>query len=192
MKLIGLTGSVATGKSTVARMFQRLGLPIFDADKFAHKVIKKGKPAYARLVKLLGKDILNSKREVDREKVAAVIFRNKILRKKVEGIIHPEVWRAIKSRVAKKNGKLVIIEVPLLFESGWDKKVDLTVVVTCSKKVQKARCNPKFYNRIKAQMPISKKAQLADFIIDNSLSKKLTLVQVKSFLQIIDKAISTC
>jgi dephospho-CoA kinase len=192
MKLIGLTGGVATGKSTVARMFKRAGLPVLDADRFAHAVIKRKKPAYVKIVRFLGKEILNTRKEIDKGRLAAIIFKDKILRKKVEKIVHPEVWRAIKRKIIAKKKKFIVVEVPLLFEAGWKKKFDIVVVVICSRKIQRQRCNPKFYNRIAAQMGISKKAQLADFIIDNSYSKKKTFAQVKSLLQIIDKGKTAC
>jgi len=165
-RLIGLTGGVATGKSTVAGIFRGLGVRTIDTDKIAHKLLEK--PIVKKIVvRLFGTS--------DRKKLARIVFNDPKKRRKLEKILHPLIFKGVK-RVAKG---VVIIEVPLLFEAGWDKYFDKTIVVSCSVAVQRKRCPKKFLNRIKTQMPLAKKKKRADFVINNSGSKIKTKRQVK-------------
>jgi dephospho-CoA kinase len=192
MKLAGLTGGIATGKSTCARFFRKLGVSVIDTDKVAHAVIKKGKPAYKKIVALFGSGILKRSGEIDRTLVADIVFRTQIFRRKLEKIVHPEIWKEVKKSVFTKKGEFIIVEVPLLFETGWEKKFDDVVVVCCSKKVQLKRCPKRFRLRLNAQMPLSLKVKKADYIIDNSHSLASTKYLVKViFKQLVDKYGST-
>ncbi len=184
IKLIGLTGGVATGKTTVAKMFAKLGVPVIDTDRLSHEVLKKGHPAAAKIFKLCG--------TLDRTKIARLIFnsRNSALKKDVEKVVHSEVWKMALKKLKgfeRRGHHVAIIDVPLLFETGWDKKVDTSVVVICDQKEQERRCPPRFRRRINFQMSINNKAQLADFVVDNSGGRAETAAQVRSLVRVFDK-----
>lgn len=189
MILIGLTGGVATGKSTVAKMFRGLGIQTLSADEIAHKVIKKGRPEHKKVLDACGRTILRKDGEINRARLGELIFgdlpRWRRLRKKVEKIIHPAVWCEIKNVVAKlalrKN--FIVIEVPLLFEVGWEKRFDKVITVISSRRRQVERCKKGFERRMDAQMPLKDKAKRADFVIDNSGSLANTRKQVKEIYE---------
>lgn len=184
IKLIGLTGGIATGKTTVAKMFAKLGVPVIDTDRLSHEVLKKRHPAAARIFKLCG--------TLDRPKIAELIFnsRNSALKKDVEKVVHSEVWKMALKKLKgfeRRGHHVAIIDVPLLFETGWDKKVDRSVTVFCSRAEQIKRCPAKFRQRLNFQMSIKEKAQLADFVVDNSGGRAETAEQVRSLVRLFDK-----
>jgi dephospho-CoA kinase len=199
MILVGLTGSVATGKSTIATMFKQCGAVVIDADILARDVVTPGKPAWKEIAKTFGKGVLNSNRTLNRHALGAIVFRHPAKRLVLERIIHPRVAREQKrlTRQAAKNNPnaVVIYDVPLLFEAGIDKRVDATIVVTADRETQIARLKQRnglsraeAIRRIKSQMPLSKKVRLADYVIDgtrplNKLVKQTAhlLKQFKTF-----------
>ncbi|PIR17576.1 MAG: dephospho-CoA kinase [Deltaproteobacteria bacterium CG11_big_fil_rev_8_21_14_0_20_49_13] len=200
IKLIGLTGGIATGKSLTAKAFHRLGVPTVDTDTIAHELLKKGRLEYYRTVALFGRRILGDKGEIDRNKLARIVFAKgaaaAYLRKRLESILHPAIWKAVLSfeqahrrrpsgEVIRHKCKFMVVEVPLLFETGWDKKVDVKIVVACSKKAMYDRCKKRFRNRICTQWPLAKKIPLADYIIDSSGPKHLTFPQVKRLFDLL-------
>lgn len=196
--LVGLTGAVASGKSTVLKLFRKAGFPTIDSDEIANQVIRRKRPAYKKILRLIGSSVLNHQKEIDRKKLAGLIFlpgkTPAILRKKIEKIIHPAVWDEIKAlvaRLARQGEKAVVIEIPLLFEVGWDRKVDLTIAVKCPEFLRKKRIKRALQMRESFQLSASKKAQLADFIIDNSLSVGNTQHQVIRLTHLIDKLASS-
>ena len=187
MFIVGLTGGVATGKSTVAKMFLDCGAVVLNADYFAKKQLWRTSPVFTKIVKTFGEEILVRGR-INRERLAAIVFSQQQKRKELEAIVHPMVKKEILGRIAsfKKNKhQIVIIEVPLLFEVGWDAWMDQVVVVKITKKnqieraVKSLRCDSKHVlARIQAQMPLSEKVRKADFMIDNSNSRKETRKKV--------------
>lgn len=177
VKLIGLTGGVATGKSAAARVFRRLGCTVLDTDKIAHQMIKRP-DIKKKVIKIFG--------TVRRPQIAKIVFKDAKKRRQLERILHPAIWKEVKKRAKG----LTIVEVPLLFEVGWDKKVDATIVVKCSMKEQLKRCPPEFKNRIAAQMPLTKKICKTDYIIDSNGPKAKTALQIKAVLETI--ACSLC
>lgn len=183
MILVGLTGGVATGKSAVAEMFSRLGVATADTDLLVHGLLRKGEGVYRKIIKIFGRDILKKNGEIDRKKLAGVVFASSSyatkLRRKLELIIHPAVYREVMKMAKKKGRGIFIIEVPLLFEVGWDKKVDLTITVVSTPAVQRKRCKRPLVRRIGLQLPLWKKAAMADFVIDNSGNLADTRLQVK-------------
>ncbi|MDH5741654.1 MAG: dephospho-CoA kinase, partial [Nitrospira sp.] len=140
MILIGLTGGVATGKSTVAKMFEQCGAIVIDADKLAREVVQPNKPAWHEIVRRFGKSVLNSDKTINRQTLGQIIFQNRTKRRQLEQIIHPRVAREqarLTRQAARKDPKAVVIyDVPLLFEAGIDKRVDKTVVVTADQTTQ--------------------------------------------------------
>ncbi len=192
---IGLTGSLGTGKSTETSMFGELGALTFNADKIAHDLIKKDRPCYRPLIQLLGNEILTGK-SIDRKKVAAIVFKNKKFLKSIEKIIHPEVIKFIGNKIEdcsiskKVKNKVLVFDVPLLFESKLDKLMDLSIVVKNTQTNQISRASKNLgisknqaLLRIKAQMPLKEKIKRADIIIDNSKQIINTRKQVKKIWQ---------
>ncbi len=185
--IIGLTGGVGTGKSTVAAMLRRSGACVLDADRIGHRLISRGTPAYRRIVRTFGTGILGRGGAIDRRKLGRLVFKEKRLRKALEAILHPAIIRAIRDDAARCGKRLVVVDAPLLFETGLQKDVDLTVVVTASRGTQIRRCaartglsREEILSRMAAQMPLERKVRSADFIIDNNGSLEKTKSQVDS------------
>ncbi|NOS81128.1 MAG: dephospho-CoA kinase [Nitrospira sp.] len=182
MILVGLTGGVATGKSTVAKMFKQCGAVVIDADQLAHDVVKPGKPAWREIVKTFGRAVLNPDRTLNRRELGAVVFRNQTKRRRLERIIHPRVAREqmqLTKQAARKDPHAVVIyDVPLLYEAGIDKRVDTTIVVTADRKTQIARLmkrnglsRAEAIRRVTSQMPLAKKIERADHILSGILPR---------------------
>jgi dephospho-CoA kinase len=178
MKTIGLTGGIATGKSTVAQILTDLGYPVVSADAIAHRVVEPGLPAYREIVRRFGPEILGSGKAIDRKKLGSIVFQNPDLRRELEGIIHPEVSAAIAhaKETARQEGKsLFVAEVPLLFEAGMEADYDFVWVVTVAAAEQIRRltardrisCEEAGW-RLAAQYPMEAKIAKADAVIDNS------------------------
>ncbi len=189
MILVGLTGGVATGKSTVAKIFKRCGAVVIDADELARRVVEPGKPAWRDIVKLFEKTVFNPDRSLDRQALGSIVFRNRAKLRQLEHIIHPRVAREqqqLVRRVAKRNPYAVVIyEVPLLFEAGVDKRVDQTIVVTADRETQISRLTKRnslsraeALRRIRSQMPLAKKIQQADHVLNGTLPRPSLRKQV--------------
>ena len=183
MILIGLTGSVATGKSTVAKMFKKCGAIVIDADELAREVVQPGKPAWREIVRTFGRRILNLDRTIDRHALGAIVFHDKKKLRHLERIIHPRVAREqirLTKQATKNNPKAVVIyDVPLLFEAGIDKRVDKTVVVAATRKTQIMRLKNRngltraeALRRIRSQMPLAMKRLRADYILDGTKNRE--------------------
>ena len=178
--LIGLTGGFGTGKTTVAREFGRLGAKVIDADKIGKDIAKPGMKAYKAIVKMFGKNILCSSKNIDRKALAGIIFNDARKRKQLENIMHSAIMFEINRQIAslaKKGRFKVILEVPLLFETGLNRFRDANIVVWASRNAQVIRLikrdklkNSEIKLRIKAQMPLEIKKHKADCLIDNSKS----------------------
>jgi dephospho-CoA kinase len=191
MILVGLTGGVATGKSTVAKMFKQCGAAVINADMLARQVVEPGKPAWRAIVKLFGKTVLNQDRSLDRQALGSIIFHNPKKRRQLERIIHPRVAREqarlTKAITRKDPNAVVIYEVPLLFEAGVDKRVDEIIVVTADRETQIARLKKRngfpraeAIRRIRTQMPLSKKVRLADIVVDGTLPRRHAMRSIRS------------
>ena len=175
MKIIGLTGSFGTGKTSVASVFRSLGAKVIDADRIAQRLIAGRGPEQRRIVAAFGPGILAKGRRIDRRKLAGLVFGNKKALERLNRIVHPGVVREIKARI-KTAGKdaVVVIDAPLFIEAGLLNIADKLVVVSSSKKRQIERCRKKFrikkeevLMRIKSQMSLKKKMKLADFVVKN-------------------------
>jgi dephospho-CoA kinase len=189
MILVGLTGGVATGKSTVAKMFKQGGAAVINADLLARQVVKPGKPAWRAIVKLFGKIVLNQDRSLDRQALGNIVFHNPKKRRQLERIIHPRVareqQRLVRWIAKRKPHAVVIYEVPLLFEAGVDKRVDKIIVVTVDRNTQIARLKKRnalsraeALRRIRSQMPLAKKIQRADHVLNGTLPRPSLRKQV--------------
>ena len=188
MTIIGLTGSIGTGKTFVASVFRSLGAEVLDADRIAHGVIRRPTVVYRKIVRIFGPGILDSRKNIDRKKLGRIVFGDKKKLSKLNRIVHPEVIRVIKKRTAGAGkGRVVVIDAPLLVEARLDRMVDALVVVTSSRKAQIDRCRKKsglaeseVLKRIASQIPLKEKVRRADFIIDNNGTKTKTRKLVRS------------
>ena len=193
MVVIGLTGSLGTGKSTVAGFFAGLGAVVLDADAIAHQLIGPRGACTGAVVKAFGSAILKGG-NIDRRRLAAIVFHDPKKIKRLEGIIHPNVNKEISARLTEfkrdSQVQVVILDVPLLFESRLDRLVDYTVVVKAGRQNQMKRAVGKLrlsrgeaLRRIRNQMPLREKIRRADIIIDNEGSLTKTYNQVKEIWQ---------
>ena len=188
MITIGLTGGIASGKSTVSAELRRLGLPIFDADAEAKLAVAKGSEGLAQVIEALGSEYLTAEGELNRAKVAERVFHDKEALKTIEAIIHKIVWARAeqfmqKNRSAEKQ--LAVLDVPLLIECGWHKLVDSVWLVAVSRKQQIERAMlrsgmtaDEVEARIAAQMSLAEKKKYADIVLDNSGTLEETLAAV--------------
>lgn len=188
MITIGLTGGIASGKSTVSAELRRLGLPIFDADAEAKLAVAKGSEGLAQVITALGSEYLTAKGELNRAKVAERVFHDKEALKTIEAIIHKIVWARAEqfmqeNRSAEK--RLAVLDVPLLIECGWHKLVDSVWLVAVSRKQQIERAMlrsgmtaDEVEARIAAQMSLAEKKKYADIVLDNSGTLEETLAAV--------------
>ena len=192
MIVVGLTGGIASGKSTVSRMIEESGVPVICLDELSHEVVKPGKPALDEIRKEFGPRVIAENGELDRAALAEVVFKDTGKRKLLESIIHPKVGDEKNARIAaleKQGHKVVVVDVPLLYEVLWDRHCDLVVVVYTAREDQERRLIARdglsaeeARLRIDAQMPIQEKKQRADLVIDNSGSEEQTLAQVRQTL----------
>ncbi|KQU60853.1 dephospho-CoA kinase [Rossellomorea marisflavi] len=190
--IIGLTGGIASGKSTVSALLQEKGYTIIDADLAARMVVEVGQPAYLAIVEAFGKGILQENGQIDRAGLGAIIFNDQTKRNLLNGIVHPAVRSMMLSHKdeAVENGKqTIIMDIPLLFESDLTWMVDRTIVVTVEKDVQLSRLmkrnkmtEEEAASRISSQLPLREKVEKADAVIDNNGSVEDTLKQVEELL----------
>lgn len=193
MILIGLTGGVATGKTTVAKIFKQYGAFVIDADELAREVVQPDKPAWRDIVHRFGKSILNTDRTINRQALGQMVFGHRAKLRELERIIHPRVAREqqrLTREAARKDPNAVVVyDVPLLFEAGIDKRVDRIIVVTADQRTQIARLKQRngltraeALQRIRSQMPLSKKISKADMIIDGTLPRAIGRKRVRDAL----------
>lgn len=177
--VLGITGGIATGKSTVVSVFKRLGFPVVDADVIAREIVEIGMPALGEVVSLFGSEILNSDGSLDRKKLGKIIFSDEEKRKKLNSTLSPFLKERILAEITDKKSKapLVIVDIPLLYEGGYEKFVDKVAVVYIPKTMQLTRLmkrdnltEKEAQQRITSQLPIEKKRQKADILFDNQNS----------------------
>lgn len=190
MILVGLTGGLATGKSTVARMFQDCGAMLIDADLLARLVVEPDKPAWREIVRAFGKQVLRPDRTLDRAALAAIVFQNRTKLRRLGAIIHPRVAREqarLTREIAKKHLHAVVLyDAPVLIEAGAHKRMDKIIVVSAPQETQLKRlCNrshltrTEALRRIRSQLPLVRKLKLADYVIDGTLSYEQTKHEVQ-------------
>ncbi len=174
--IVGLTGGFGVGKSSVAQRFKNMGAEVIDADEIAHDAMKKGSPVFDPIIELFEEALHPGGKKMDREKVAEIVFVDPRKRKELEAVIHPYVYKKIKERIEASDRQVILVEVPLLFEAGFETLCDKVVAVICNSSVKMKRLKRKKFTeqevraRERAQMAEALKAQKANFIIDNSKS----------------------
>ena len=190
MKVIGLTGGIATGKSTVSRMLAAAGAHVVDADQLAREVVEPGQPAWEAIVEHFGRGILLADRRIDRERLGDMVFHDPAKKALLDRIVHPAVFDAMARRLARLEkedpGGVAILDIPLLFETGKERGLDEVVLVYAPEAVQRERLmrrNGLSFEaaeaRINAQMPIEEKRRRAAVVIDNSGDLEATRKQVE-------------
>jgi dephospho-CoA kinase len=191
--IIGLTGGIATGKSTASHILSEVGIPIIDADLISREVVMPGKEAYGKIVAFFGEDVLLVDDTLNRAKLGEIIFNDDEKRLKLNEIVHPAVRQEMKDQAMSylNNGfAKVIMDIPLLFESKLTHMVDETWLIYADPKIQLQRLmdrdgftEKQALSRIHSQMPIDEKKTLADVVIINNGTKKELEKQLLQLIQ---------
>ena len=189
MYVIGLTGNLGCGKTTVAGMFAKQGFKIIDADAITRGLLAPDEKSIKKVAKLFPGVIIN-KDSLNRSELAKIVFNNPRELKKLTDILYPEALKVVKNQLSQyKNQAFVILDVPLLFESGWDRITDTTIVVKARRAEQVERAQKRLgitrsdcLRRLKNQMPLKEKCDMADIIVDNSGTLQQTRSQVDAII----------
>lgn len=187
--IIGITGSIACGKSLVSNYLQEKGYTIIDADKIGHMALENDE-VKKQLVNKFGKSILKDN-EINRVTLGKLVFENNENLKELNNIIHPQIRKNISEQIqVHKNEKLVFVDVPLLFEAKFDDLVEKIIVISLDEKIQLERLmnrnslsKEEALQRIKSQIPVREKEKLGDYIVDNSFTQEDTYNQVDRILE---------
>lgn len=191
--IIGLTGGIASGKSTVSAMLKNWGIPVIDADIEARLAVEQGEEAYDQIVNHFGKSILYENGSINRARLGEIIFNNEKERMILNGIVHPAVRKRMveKQEAAQSKGaSMIVLDIPLLFESGLRNTVDRTLLVYVDTEVQLQRLmernnytKEEALARIQSQMPLIEKKKLVDAVVDNNGSIQQTESQLNNILK---------
>lgn len=193
-RYFGLTGGVASGKSTAARMFQELGAKAIDADQLGHELLRAPLPAYGEVVQEFGKQILDAAGEIDRKRLGAVVFADPLKLLRLNAILHPRIIERVE-RLAEQYSashphSVILVDAALIFEAGIGGRFRKVLVVWCRPQQQIDRLMAKAgltrkeaERRIAAQMPVEEKCRRADYVIDSSGSLENTRAQVESLYE---------
>ncbi len=193
MLVVGLTGGIASGKSTVSRIFQQDGVPVVCADELAHRAVEPGSSGLDEIRRAFGNGVFNGQGQLDRAAMARIVFQDREARKLLESIIHPAVSREkdrILAELESQGHDIVIVDVPLLYESSWQGNFDLVIVAYAPRDVQEQRLIQRDHlslqeaqARLDAQMDIDEKKKMADRVIDNTGDREYTRRQVEDLLR---------
>lgn len=178
MKVVGLTGGIATGKSVVASMLRELGAKIINADELAREIVKPDQDAWREIVENFGPDILHRDQTIDREKLRKIVFAEKAARKRLESITHPRIRALAHERIRKmaaEGAEITVYEAPLLFENQIHFWLRPVILVASESGAQRQRLQERdrltaveVEQHLEAQMPVEEKRKLADFVIENN------------------------
>ena len=190
--IIGLTGSIGTGKSMIAERFHALHIPVVDADLIAREVVEPGEQAYDKIIDTFGEAILQKDNTLDRKALGAIVFQDEEKRKQLNGIIHPAIREEMvrqRDAYVQLGAPCVVMDIPLLYESKLTHFVDKVIVVSVDPDVQLKRIVARDKSteleakqRIQSQIPVSEKAAMADAVIDNNGSMASSYAQLDAIL----------
>lgn len=194
-RIIGLTGSIATGKSTVSNYLLNKGYVIIDADKIAHELMEKGKINYNNIVKYFGKEILDENEEIDRKKLGNIVFSNQEKLHKLNNLTHPNIFNKIDEQISQTKEKVIFLDIPLLIEfidnRKWNIDIDEIWLVYTNYETQIKRLiernnysQSEAEKRINAQMNIDEKLEYADFVLYNDKDLDYLYEQIDERLKI--------
>ena len=194
MPVIGITGGVATGKSTVAALFRERGAVVFSADEAAREVVQLGSPILRTIAEAFGPQYLLPSGELDRAKMGALVFSDPEARGRLESITHPAILQLLQEQIAEARrtqpGALITVEAPLLYEAGMDDWFDKVVVVAAPEETQLARLlartgmtEEEARRRIASQMPLGEKEARADYVVHNDGDRAAAANQVDGILE---------
>lgn len=192
-KIIGLTGGIASGKSTVSNMFKTIDVPVIDTDLITHNLYQKNTVVHEELIKAFGEEIVFANKDINRKRLGQMIYNDKALRQVLNNIVHPHVKNITLQEIERlklMKHELIVVDVPLLFETDFRKMVDISVVVYVEPALQLQRLidrdqiSAEFASsKIAAQMSLEEKKELADYVIDNSRSILDTRKQFNSLIE---------
>jgi dephospho-CoA kinase len=189
-RIIGLTGGIASGKSVVSRTLKGLGMTVVDADDISHEILAKDNAIRQEVVRTFGTGVLNEGGEIDRGKLGGIVFQGPERRKALEAILHPPIREEMWKRSRESSGEDVVLDVPLLIETGAHKRVDLVVLVYVTRELQIQRLMTRdgisweeAVRRIDTQLSLEEKVSYAHYIINNTGSVEETEEQVIRFYQ---------
>lgn len=182
--IVGVTGGIACGKSTVSKLLSKKGAVPINSDEIGHQLLKRGSPVMGALLEAFGADILDESGDVSRQKLAAIVFSDQAARERLNAIMHPPIVEKSRSEasrlVTEDTNCVVLIDAPLLIEANSQGTVDVIVVVTASTEIQLQRLleraiaqsrppnQSEAQARIDSQMPLSEKVKYADFVVENN------------------------
>ena len=191
MKIIGLTGGVGMGKSVSAQLLRDQGVPVVDTDGLARDVVQPGQPALREVQLVFGSEMTSPDGRLRREELARIVFADPAARKKLEDILHPRIRDLWRSQVAawQHEGKpLAVVVIPLLFETGAEKELDVIICVACSAATQRQRLQARGWTseqieqRVQAQWPVAKKMELAHHVVWTEGSLDLHAQQLRRII----------
>ena len=193
MKVIGLTGGIASGKSTVSNMAMMYSIKVIDADRIAREIVAKGKPALAQIIKFFGNEVVNEKGELDRKVLGKIVFNDREKLEKLNSITHPVIIKEIEKKIQEyrkvRDFSAIILDAALLIETDMRKLVDEVWLVIVDEKIQINRLiqrdgisKNEALRRIRSQMPTSEKIKYADVIIENNGDLVELATKVKKLL----------
>jgi dephospho-CoA kinase len=175
--VLGITGGIASGKSTAMRILAGRGIPGISSDDLAHACIRRGRPAYRAILRRFGRAVLLPNGQINRRKLGEIVFANPKERKALEKMVHPCVIKGLKNFIERHHKGVVALDIPLLFESGLKHLVNKMVVVYCTRSQQMVRLRRRTglsrdqaLARLRAQMPLNQKCRKADWIWNNTRS----------------------
>lgn len=196
MKIIGITGGIGSGKSTVSNYLTEKGFKIIDADKIAKNLLDIGEEAYFKAVEYFGTEILNSDKTVDRKKLGSIVFASREKRKILNEITHGLVKKRVLSEIAANEAtqEVIFLDVPLMFEVGMDKLCAEVWLVVADERVKILRLQKRdeitkdeIIAKFRSQMPDEEKIKRADFVIDNSGNEEALYLQLDKLLKKYEK-----
>ncbi len=196
--IIGITGSIGSGKTTVAKLFSKHHYSRINADDLSHGLMGKNSVIYKKLIIIFGNEILDAKKNIDRRRLSRIVFNDDKKLKKLNSIMHPIIIKNIKNEISKikkkcGGGAKIIIDAPLLLETGAKNLADKIIVVRCTKKgiIKRLRTSyekEKIEKILNAQMPLKEKLKYADFVIENNKDLRHLEKQVAKIIKIVESS----